>query len=77
MGNDDVFAVTLNGYNDKQQSLEFMVMPTGIKYDAKVTNDYGEDSLWNAVWNSAVQVDNDAKRWLNKLLNCHYHVSNL
>ena len=29
VGNDDIFGVVLNGYNDKQQSLEFLVMPTG------------------------------------------------
>ena len=26
VGNDDFFGITLNGYNDKQQSLEFMVI---------------------------------------------------
>ena len=59
VGNDDIFGVIINGYNDKQQSLEFLVMPTGVQYDAKLTNDYGEDSSWNGVWQSAVKINND------------------
>ena len=59
VGNDDLFGVVINGYNDKQQSLEFIVMPTGVQYDAKITNDNGEDSSWNGVWQSAAQIDDD------------------
>ena len=54
--NDDIFAVTLNGYNDHQQSLEFLVTPAGVQADAKLTNDFGEDFSWNAVWFSAVKI---------------------
>ncbi|MFC6268760.1 DUF5916 domain-containing protein [Frigoriflavimonas asaccharolytica] len=57
VGNDDIFAVLINGYNDKQQSLQFLVMPTGVQYDAKITTDNGEDSSWNAVWQSAAHID--------------------
>lgn len=59
VGNDDFFDVILNGYNDKQQSLEFIVLPNGVQFDAKMTNDYGEDSNWSAVWYSAAKIDND------------------
>ena len=59
MGNDDFFVVVVNGYNDKQQSLEFIVLPNGVQFDAKMTNDYGEDSNWSAVWYSAAKIDND------------------
>ena len=59
VGNDDFFDVVLNGYNDKQQSLEFMVLPNGVQFDAKMTNDYGEDSNWSAVWYSAAKIDNE------------------
>ena len=57
VGNDDLFGVILNGYNDKQQSLEFLVMPTGVQYDAKITNDNGEDDSWNGVWYSAAKIN--------------------
>lgn len=59
VGNDDFFDVIINGYNDKQQSLEFVVMPSGVQFDAKMTNDYGEDSSWSAVWYSAAKIDAD------------------
>ena len=61
VGNDDLFGVILNGYNDKQQSLEFLVMPTGVQYDAKITNDNGEDDSWNGVWYSAAKIND--KGW--------------
>ena len=54
--NDDIFGVTLNGYNDHQQSLEFLVTPAGVQADAKLTTDLGEDFSWNAVWFSAVKI---------------------
>lgn len=54
--NDDIFGITLNGYNDHQQSLEFLVTPAGVQADAKLTNDFGEDFSWNAVWFSAVKI---------------------
>ena len=59
VGNDDFFDVVINGYNDKQQGLEFIVMPSGVQFDAKMTNDYGEDSNWSAVWFSAAKIDNE------------------
>ena len=65
VGNDDIFGVVLNGYNDKQQSLEFLVMPTGVQYDAKITNDNGEDSSWNGVWYSAAKINE--KGWFAEI----------
>ena len=56
IGNDDFFFVLLNGYNDRQQSLQFIVTAAGVQYDAKMTND-SEDSSWNGVWYSAVQIN--------------------
>ena len=61
ISNDDFFDVLINGYNDKQQSLEFLILPTGVQLDAKLTNDYGEDFNWSAVWYSAAKIDN--KGW--------------
>lgn len=54
--NDDIFGVTLNGYNDHQQSLEFLVTAAGVQADAKLTTDFGEDFSWNSVWFSAVKI---------------------
>ncbi len=58
IGNDDFFFILLNGYNDRQQSLQFIVTAAGVQYDAKMTND-NEDSSWNGVWYSAVQITKD------------------
>ena len=56
IGNDDFFFVLLNGYNDRQQSMQFIVTAAGVQYDAKMTNG-NEDSSWNAVWYSAVKTN--------------------
>ncbi len=66
VGNDDLFGIVINGYNDKQQGLEFIVMPTGVQFDAKMTTDNGEDNSWSAVWQSAVQIDEDG--WSAEML---------
>lgn len=58
IGNDDFFFVLLNGYNDRQQSLQFIVTAAGVQYDAKMTNE-DEDSSWNGIWYSAVQINDD------------------
>lgn len=58
IGNDDFFLILLNGYNDRQQSLQFIVTAAGVQYDAKSTND-SEDSSWNAVWFSEVKINED------------------
>lgn len=55
IGADDFFFVLLNGYNDRQQSMQFIVTAAGVQYDAKMTN-MNEDSSWNAVWYSAVKI---------------------
>ncbi len=60
--NDDIFGVTLNGYNDHQQSLEFLVLPSGVQADGKLTTDFGEDMSWNGVWYSAVKINE--KGWV-------------
>jgi len=58
IGNQDFFFILLNGYNDRQQSLQFIITASGVQYDAKMTNQ-GEDSSWNAVWYSAVNINDD------------------
>ena len=58
IGNDDFFFILLNGYNDRQQSLQFIVTAAGVQYDAKMTNE-NEDNSWNGIWYSAVQINDD------------------
>ncbi len=58
IGNDDFFFILLNGYNDRQQSLQFIVTAAGVQYDAKMTNG-NEDNSWNGIWYSAVQINED------------------
>lgn len=55
LGNDDFFFVLLNGYNDRQQSLQFIVTAAGVQYDAKMTNQ-NEDPSWNGVWYSSANI---------------------
>ncbi|MEX0995438.1 MAG: DUF5916 domain-containing protein [Flavobacteriaceae bacterium] len=58
IGNQDFFFILLNGYNDRQQSLQFIITASGVQYDAKMTSQ-SEDNSWNAVWYSAVNIDDD------------------
>lgn len=58
IGNDDFFFVLLNGYNDRQQSLQFIVTAAGVQYDAKMTNE-NEDNSWNGIWYSAIKINDD------------------
>lgn len=59
IGNDDFFFILLNGYNDRQQSLQFIVTAAGVQYDAKMTNG-NEDASWNGVWYSNVKINSDS-----------------
>lgn len=56
IGNDDFFFVLLNGYNDRQQSMQFIVTAAGVQYDAKMTNGF-EDASWNAIWYSGIDFN--------------------
>ena len=48
----DLFIVFLNGYNDGQQQFEFIVSASDGQGDALITDANGEDSSWDAVWES-------------------------
>lgn len=56
IGNDDVFGISINGYDDHQQALLFMVMASGVQADAKIISTANDDFSWNAVWFSAVNI---------------------
>ena len=55
IGASDFFFILLNGYNDRQQSMQFIVTSAGVQYDAKMTNS-NEDASWNAVWYSEARI---------------------
>jgi hypothetical protein len=59
IGNHDFFFISLNGFNDRQQSFQFAVTTAGVQLDAKIINDREDDS-WNAVWYSAVSINDDS-----------------
>jgi hypothetical protein len=58
IGADDFFFILLNGYNDRQQSMQFIITAAGVQYDAKMTNGT-EDNSWDAVWYSEVNITDD------------------
>ncbi|WKV10569.1 DUF5916 domain-containing protein [Marivirga harenae] len=58
IGADDFFFILLNGYNDRQQSMQFIITAAGVQYDAKMTNGR-EDNSWDAVWYSDVKITDD------------------
>lgn len=65
IGNTDFFFVILNGYNDGQQALYFIVTASGVQYDALATND-NEDSSYNGIWDSAVEFTDDG--WVAEIM---------
>lgn len=52
----DHFGVFLNGYNDGQQEFRFFVSAAGVQQDVLYTESNGEDSSWNAIWDSHVEI---------------------
>jgi len=55
----DFLLISINPNNDGQNDTEFLVTSAGTQGDAKVTSN-GEDWSWNAVWESAVQMNDDS-----------------
>lgn len=58
-GQTDFFVVTLNPNNDAQNDTNFVVFSSGQQADAIVNPSIGEDFSWNAVWDSAVKINDD------------------
>lgn len=52
----DHFGVFINGYNDGQQEFRFFVSAAGVQQDVLYTDGQGEDSSWDAIWNSHVEI---------------------
>ncbi|MGJ8685504.1 MAG: DUF5916 domain-containing protein [Nonlabens sp.] len=55
----DFFGFVVNPNNDAQNDTEFFVFASGAQADATANPTVGEDFGWNAVWDSAVKMQND------------------
>ncbi|WP_298757474.1 DUF5916 domain-containing protein [uncultured Psychroserpens sp.] len=58
-GQSDFFLIVLNPNNDAQNDTEFFVFSSGTQADAVANPNSGEDFSWNAVWDSAVKINDD------------------
>lgn len=58
-GNADFFGIILNPNNDAQNDTEFFLFASGTQADAIANPTVGEDFGWNAVWDSAVNINED------------------
>ena len=59
IGTDDAVGITINGYNDKQQAVLFIVQASGVQADSKLSANSSDDFTWNAVWYSAVKINDN------------------
>jgi hypothetical protein len=53
----DVFALFLDPHHDHLTGASFSVSAAGVQSDAAIFNDSWQDSSWDAVWESAVRLD--------------------
>ncbi len=58
-GQTDFFLFVLNPNNDSQNDTYFVVFSSGQQADAIANPSIGEDFSWNAVWQSAVKINDD------------------
>ena len=58
-GQTDFFSVIFNPNNDAQNDTNFVVFSSGQQADAIANPSIGEDFSWNAVWQSAVKINDD------------------
>lgn len=61
IGNADFLGVMFDTFLDGVNGYGFYVTAAGVQFDAKYSQVAGEDSNWNAVWESAVKLD--SKGW--------------
>lgn len=55
-GTVDRFGVFINGFNDGQQEFSFIISAAGVQEDFLFTESNGEDSSWNAIWESKARI---------------------
>ena len=58
----DIFTFGLDPYLDKQNGFIFQVTAAGVQGDARQSTANGTDKSWDAVWESAVNIQPD--RWI-------------
>ncbi|NML64595.1 carbohydrate binding family 9 domain-containing protein [Hymenobacter sp. RP-2-7] len=63
IGNTDFFGIFLDPYRDHLNGYGFIVLSTGVQFDARYSPANGEDDSWNAVWESRVALLPDGKGW--------------
>jgi hypothetical protein len=56
IGNTDWFGVIIDTYGNGTDGFEFIVGATGVQFDAKFTEEMGEDTNWDAIWFSAIDI---------------------
>ncbi len=56
VGNTDWFGFFLDTYQANNNALEFIVLSTGVQFDAKLVENQGEDRDWDSVWFSEVRL---------------------
>ncbi|WP_316827460.1 DUF5916 domain-containing protein [Pedobacter miscanthi] len=61
IGNADFISIIVDPFYDKMNGNGFFVTAAGVQFDAKYSQVGDEDSNWNAVWESAVKIDD--KGW--------------
>lgn len=57
IGNADFISIILDPFYDKMNGNGFFVTAAGVQFDAKYSQVGDEDPNWNAVWESAVKLD--------------------
>lgn len=57
IGNADFIGVVFDTFLDGINGNGFFVTAAGVQFDAKYSQIGGEDANWNAVWDSAVKID--------------------
>ena len=61
IGNADFISIIVDPFYDKMNGNGFFVTAAGVQFDAKYSQVGDEDPNWNAVWESAVKIDD--KGW--------------
>ena len=56
-GQFDLFSVSIDPNNDKRTGYQFRVSAAGVQRDAYLYDDVRQDDAWDAVWESAVVID--------------------
>jgi len=54
---DDFVGIKMDTFNDEQRAYEFFVNPYGSQMDLLFDESSGEDSSWDAIWDSAASIN--------------------